>query len=577
MPLMLYFASILLTCVLSGCLAFYAWRQQRVRYYQGQVEVVEALRESEERYQLANHATFDVVWDWNLQTNAVWWNDKFQALFGYRPEEIEPGIEAWTRPIHPDDRVRVEAGIYAAIDSGQGSWFDQYRFRRKDGQYAEVEDRGFIRRDANGKPVRMIGAMQDVTERKRAEDALRASEVRYHRLFETAMDGILVLDAETGMVLDVNPFLTEMLGFSHEQFLEKNIWELGFFGNIAASQARFAELRHQEYVRYEDLPLETAAGRPIRVEFVSNIYQVNYHKVIQCNIRDITERRRAETQIQAAQAELQRLLDEADQSRRALLSVVEDQKTAEEEIRILNTELELRVIERTAQLESANKELETFAYSVSHDLRAPLRGIDGWSLVLLEDCGDQLDAQARQYLGRVRTEAQRMGQLIDALLQLSRVTRAEMQRRPVDLSALARTVVARLRESQPERQAEIGIQPDLTTYGDARQLEIVLTNLLGNAWKFTGARPLARIEFGQTEVEGRPAFYVHDNGAGFDMAYAQNLFGAFQRMHAATEFPGTGIGLATVQRIVQRHGGRTWAEAVVDGGATFYFTLDEAV
>jgi len=318
---------------------------------------------------------------------------------------------------------------------------------------------------------------------------------------------------------------------------------------------------------------------------------VNDHKVIQCNIRDITARKLVGAQIQAAQAELQRLLHEADESRRVLLSVIEDQKTAEEVIRRLNAELEQRVIERTAQLESANKELEAFAYSVSHDLRAPLRGIDGWSLALQEDYGDRLDAQAFQYLSRVRAEAQRMGQLIDAMLQLARVTRAEMQRRPVDLSALAQTVVARLEEAQPERQLAMVIQPDLTAYGDARQLEIVLTNLLGNAWKFTGARPQARIEFGTIEdfrlpnadlggsekspIANRKSqiYYVRDNGAGFDMAYANNLFGAFQRLHKASEFPGTGIGLATVQRIIHRHGGRTWAEAAVGQGATFYFTL----
>ncbi len=260
----------------------------------------------------------------------------------------------------------------------------------------------------------------------------------------------------------------------------------------------------------------------------------------------------------------------------AVQQELDERARVEEEIHRLNAELEQRVRDRTAQLQVANKELEAFAYSVSHDLRAPLRGIDGWSLALLEDYGDHLDDQARRYLDRVRAEAQRMGQLIDDLLQLSRVTRAEMRQRPVDLTALAQTVAARLREAQPERQVELVIQPGLTAHGDARLLEVALTNLLGNAWKFTGARPLARIEFGQTEVEGRPAFYVRDNGVGFDTAYAEKLFGAFQRMHKASEFPGTGVGLAIVQRIVHRHGGRAWAEAHVDQGATFYFTLEAA-
>ncbi len=254
---------------------------------------------------------------------------------------------------------------------------------------------------------------------------------------------------------------------------------------------------------------------------------------------------------------------------------ITERKRVEKEIQRLNQELEQRVRQRTAQLEAANTELEAFAYSVSHDLRAPLRGIDGWSLALLEDYRDQLDPQARQYLDTVRAEAQRMGRLIDDLLQLSRVTRSDMQSERVDLSALAQTVTTRLRAEQPGRQVELIIQPGLAAHGDPRLLEIVLTNLFSNAWKFTGQRPTAHIEFGRTEVKGRQAFFMCDNGVGFDMAFAQKLFGAFQRMHKLSEYPGTGIGLATVQRIVHRHGGRVWAEAQVGQGATFYFTLEE--
>jgi light-regulated signal transduction histidine kinase (bacteriophytochrome) len=241
-----------------------------------------------------------------------------------------------------------------------------------------------------------------------------------------------------------------------------------------------------------------------------------------------------------------------------------------------NDELEQRVKDRTVELEASNRELEAFCYSVSHDLRAPLRGIDGWSLALLEDCHDKLDEKDRRHLQRVRSDTQRMGQLIDNLLLLSRVSRGQIQRSPVNLTAIAQSVAARLREAEPERRVEFAVQPGLTAQGDARLLDIVLSNLLGNAWKFSGGRPLARVEFGRTEVDSRPAFFVRDNGVGFDMTYAQRLFGAFQRMHKASEFPGTGIGLATVQRVIQRHGGRVWAEAQVDRGATFYFTLEEA-
>ncbi len=225
------------------------------------------------------------------------------------------------------------------------------------------------------------------------------------------------------------------------------------------------------------------------------------------------------------------------------------------------------------ELTAANKELESFSYSVSHDLRAPLRAIDGFSEELWETYGDRLDPDGQDYVKRVRLAAQRMGQLIDDLLTLSRVTRAELQRVDLDLSALAETIAGELRRSDPERQVQFAIASELRARADPGLLRIVLENLLGNAWKFTAGRHDARIEFGRLQEGGELAYFVRDNGAGFDMAYAAKLFHAFQRLHGMREFPGTGIGLATVQRIVHRHGGKVWAEGTVGRGASFYFRL----
>jgi light-regulated signal transduction histidine kinase (bacteriophytochrome) len=230
--------------------------------------------------------------------------------------------------------------------------------------------------------------------------------------------------------------------------------------------------------------------------------------------------------------------------------------------------------ERTAQLEATNKELEAFAYSVSHDLRAPLRSIDGFSQALLEDYAPSLDAEAQRYLQRVRGASQRMAQLIDDLLALSRLTRSELHREPVNLSRLAHSIAQELHHSDPERQVEFVIAEQIVAQADARLIWVVLENLLGNAWKFTAKHPQARIEFGcLAQPDDQVAYFVRDDGAGFNMAYADKLFGAFQRLHTPAEFSGTGIGLATVQRIIHRHGGRVWAEGAVELGATFYFTL----
>lgn len=259
------------------------------------------------------------------------------------------------------------------------------------------------------------------------------------------------------------------------------------------------------------------------------------------------------------------------------LNQQERRQAAEERLRQLNEELEQRVMERTGQLEAANKELEAFSYSVSHDLRAPLRSIDGFSELLEKGYAERLDATGRHYLGRVRRASNRMGELIDDLLELARVTRAELRKESVDLSRLVQIMSREMQEAVPQRQVEWHIQDGIVIQADSRLIKVVLENLLGNAWKFTTYQTTPRIEFGMIERENEKIIFIRDNGAGFDIQYVSKLFGAFQRLHKADEFEGTGIGLATVQRIIHRHGGRVWAEGQTGVGATFYFAIEKQV
>jgi signal transduction histidine kinase len=298
------------------------------------------------------------------------------------------------------------------------------------------------------------------------------------------------------------------------------------------------------------------------------------------------------TQMEAAQGAMVNILDDfseekvrLEETQRAVLNILDDFELEKSKVEVVNQQLEKEIEERkrvetriqgvNLELVSSNKELEAFSYSVSHDLRAPLRGIDGFSLALLEDYAEKLDENGKDYLNRVRAATQRMGILIDDMLNLSRVTRAELKLEKTNLGAVARSVAVELQKTQPERRAEFRIEEGIEAFVDSHLMRIAFENLLGNAWKFTSKRDSTRIEFGGTQDNGGYTYYVRDNGAGFNPTYADRLFGAFQRLHDKSEFPGTGVGLATVQRIIHRHGGRIWAKSAVERGATFYFTLLE--
>jgi len=259
-----------------------------------------------------------------------------------------------------------------------------------------------------------------------------------------------------------------------------------------------------------------------------------------------------------------------------LAAAVAERKTAQDEVRKLILELEKRVQDRTAQLEGINKELEAFCYSVSHDLRAPLRTIRGFSEVLMEQYKPQLDARGQDYLRRTADAGLQMDKLIEDLLKLSRLSRTDIQRGEIDLSTITQQIATELARGEPNRTVEFVISPGITGNGDDRLLRVVIDNLLRNSWKFTKKQPNARIEFGRLDEDSK-AYFVRDNGVGFDMQYAGKLFGVFQRLHSAAEFAGSGVGLAIVQRVINRHGGKVWAEAKVNAGATIYFTLPAQV
>ena len=371
----------------------------------------------------------------------------------------------------------------------------------------------------------------------------------FRSLVENSSDAVAILDAQ-GVIRYQSGGIQRVFGYTPEEMLGRDPFTFMHPDDVPRVQAVLQGiLRQPGAMGAAEFRWKHKNGTWCYVESIGkNLLDDPLIRGVFINTRDLTERKATEDAAQASAREVHRL----------------------------NEDLERRVLERTEQLEAANQELASFAYSVSHDLRAPLRSVDGFSHILLESCGEQLSADAQNYLRRIRGASQRMAEIIDALLALSRLTRQQLEPTHVDLSAMA-TDIANDLTRDTARTAHLAVEPGVTAWGDAHLLRAVLENLLGNAWKFTRNREPAEIVFGRTTGRAPVTYYVRDNGAGFDMAYVDKLFGAFQRLHGTSEFEGNGIGLATVQRIVRRHGGRVWAEGIVDGGATFYFTLNDTL
>lgn len=490
----------------------------------------EALKISEERLRYASAAADLGTWHWNLETDELIWNDMCKVIFGY-PPDYPMTYEAFLRPIHEEDRQRIDEAVKKALLE-TSDYSVEMRVVLPDGQIRWVmcKGRGFY--NEQGEPARMHGVAMDITEQKQAEMAQRESEQRFRTLAAATSEGVVI--TEQGRILDVNERLTQIVGFERSELLGRDVAELlpseerdRVMANIILGQE--SQIEHEMLCKDGSRRIVEAHGKTI---------DQKGRQVRISAIHDVTERKRAAARIE-----------------------------------LLNSELATRA----AELVAANEELEAFNYTVSHDLRQPLNIISSYCQVVKELCGAKLDEQCRDYLRETYRGTLRMNQLINTLLNFSHMAHVELHRETVDLSTMATEVSIELKRADPERRATFKITDGIHAAGDPNLLRVVLENLLGNAWKYTGSREETIIEFSAMEIDGNQACFVRDNGTGFDMVEAENLFAPFKRLPGAKEYRGLGIGLATVERVIRRHGGRVWAEGEPGQGAAFFFTLDGAV
>jgi PAS domain S-box-containing protein len=478
--------------------------------------------------------THDAIFVRNLKSEIVFWNKAAEKLYGWEEEQArgkKPHELLGT--VFPAPLAEIEAALVET-----GYWEGELLQHQRDGVALTISSRWAMRREG-GKRVGILESNRDITHRRHAEKALREIDEKLAVFVVGVQDyAILMLDTD-GRITTWNDGAERIKGYRAEEIIGQSFAKFYTPEAVAQGKPALALKTAEEQGRFEE------EGWRIRKDgsgFWANVVITalwdkagklrGFGKVT----RDITERKLAAEALESQRKEL---------------------------------------AQSNAMLVGANEELESFSYSVSHDLRSPLRAIDGFSHALLEDYADRFDEAGRNHLERIRAATRRMGLLIDDLLSLSRISRADMHRQNVDLSALARSIASELQSAHPERHIELRIEDGLRATADSGLVRVVLENLLNNAWKFSSKRATAHIAFGMARGDRVPAYFVRDDGAGFDPVFANRLFGAFQRLHTTSEFAGTGIGLATVQRIVTRHGGRIWAESAIDRGATFYFTLSD--
>jgi len=555
----------------------------------------EKLKRSEHDLSEAERVGKTGSWNYEVGTDSGSWSANMYRIFDVDPEmSTELVFNHFVENIvHPDDREHL-LSVFADALSGKRPYELEYRILKKDGSIINIYSIAETLRDENGKGIRMIGKVEDITERKKAEDEIvRLSRVymvlsNVNKAIVHTREKLDLFDKICRIAVEDGNFLMSWFGMVNPQtnkvdvvasygksdgYLDNLSIDLG--DEVLSSGPTGRSIIEGETVYCNDIAIDKSMF-PWREKAMERGYQSSIALPLKISGKVTGTLTLYSDEVSYFNDMEIDLLDKlAMDISYALefLDVEAERKHSEEEILMLNKTLEQRVIERTAQLENANKELESFSYSVSHDLRSPLRGIDGFSLALLEDYHDKLDETGRDYIDRIRTATLKMDRLIDSLLRLSRISRIEMNFEEVNLSFIVQEIANSLTETDSSRNVSFLIPENIITSGDPNLLKIVFENLLSNAWKFTSRNDTTVIEFGTLKENSKTVYYIRDNGVGFDMKYVDKLFSAFQRLHSEKEYPGVGVGLSTVQRIIRRHHGDIWAKSQLNEGTTFYFTL----